>query len=236
MTGVQTCALPIFAEADGEVVRADGDAVEVQYKDGVKRYDLIHFAKSNDDRCVNQKVRVSRGETVTKGDILIEGMSIAEGELALGKDLLVAFMPWGGYNMDDAIVISRRLVEDDTLTSVNIKDYSVEVRETKLGPEIVTRDIPNVSEDSLRHLDEDGIVQIGSEVKAGDVLVGKITPKGEQELSSEERLLRAIFGEKAKDVRDTSQRMNNAGGGKVVGVKIFSRENGHNLADRKSVV
>ena len=219
----------IVAEADGEVVRADGDAVEVQYKDGVKRYDLIHFAKSNDDRCVNQKVRVSRGEKVTKGDILIEGMSIAEGELALGKDLLVAFMPWGGYNMDDAIVISRRLVEDDTLTSVNIKDYSVEVRETKLGPEIVTRDIPNVSEDSLRHLDEDGIVQIGSEVKAGDVLVGKITPKGEQELSSEERLLRAIFGEKAKDVRDTSQRMNNAGGGKVVGVKIFSRENGHEL-------
>ena len=219
----------IVAEADGEVVRADGDAVEVQYKDGVKRYDLIHFAKSNDDRCVNQKVRVSRGETVTKGDILIEGMSIAEGELALGKDLLVAFMPWGGYNMDDAIVISRRLVEDDTLTSVNIKDYSVEVRETKLGPEIVTRDIPNVSEDSLRHLDEGGIVQIGSEVKAGDVLVGKITPKGEQELSSEERLLRAIFGEKAKDVRDTSQRMNNAGGGKVVGVKIFSRENGHEL-------
>ena len=189
----------------------------------------IHFTKSNDDRCINQKVRVQRGEQVAKGDILIEGMSIADGELALGKDLLVAFMPWGGYNMEDAIVISRRLVEDDTLTSVNIKDYSVEVRETKLGPEIVTRDIPNVSEDSLRHLDEDGIVQVGSEVRAGDVLVGKITPKGEQELSSEERLLRAIFGEKAKDVRDTSQRMNNAGGGKVVGVKIFSRENGHEL-------
>ena len=219
----------IVADGDGEVVRADGDAVEVKYKDGVKRYDLIHFAKSNDDRCVNQKVCVTRGEKVKAGDILIEGMSVADGELALGKDLLVAFMPWGGYNMDDAVVISRRLVEDDTLTSVNIKDYSVEVRETKLGPEIVTRDIPNVSEDSLRHLDEDGIVQIGSEVKAGDVLVGKITPKGEQELSSEERLLRAIFGEKAKDVRDTSQRMNNAGGGKVVGVKVFSRENGHEL-------
>ena len=138
-------------------------------------------------------------------------------------------MPWGGYNMDDAIVLSDRLVKDDTLTSINIKDYNVEVRETKLGPEIVTRDIPNVSEESLRHLDEDGIVQVGSEVKAGDVLVGKITPKGEQELSSEERLLRAIFGEKAKDVRDTSQRMNNAGGGKVVGVKVFSRENGHEL-------
>ena len=160
---------------------------------------------------------------------MIEGMSIADGELALGKDLVVAFMPWAGYNMDDAVVISRRLVEDDTLTSINIKDYNVEVRETKLGPEIVTRDIPNVSEDSLRHLDENGIVQLGSEVAAGDVLVGKITPKGEQELSSEERLLRAIFGEKAKDVRDTSQRMNNAGGGKVVGVKIFSRENGHEL-------
>ena len=219
----------IVAEADGEVVRADAEAVEVKYADGVKRYDLIHFAKSNDDRCINQKVRVSRGDTVVKGDTLIEGASIADSELALGKDLLVAFMPWGGYNMDDAVIISRRLVEDDTLTSINIKDYTVEVRETKLGPEIVTRDIPNVSEDSLRHLDENGIVQIGSEVKAGDVLVGKITPKGEQELSSEERLLRAIFGEKAKDVRDTSQRMNNAGGGKVVGVKVFSRENGHEL-------
>ncbi len=219
----------VTAKADGEVIRADGEAVEVRYADGVKRYDLIHFAKSNDDRCINQKVRVSRGQTVAKGDTLIEGASIADGELALGKDLLVAFMPWGGYNMDDAVILSRRLVEDDTLTSINIKDYTVEVRETKLGPEIVTRDIPNVSEDSLRHLDESGIVQIGSEVKAGDVLVGKITPKGEQELSSEERLLRAIFGEKAKDVRDTSQRMNNAGGGKVVGVKVFSRENGHEL-------
>ena len=219
----------VVAEADGEVIRADADRIEVKYADGVKKYDLIHFAKSNDDRCINQKVRVARGQQVEKGDILIEGMSIADGELALGKDLLVAFMPWGGYNMEDAIVISRRLVEDDTLTSVNIKDYTVEVRETKLGPEIVTRDIPNVSEDSLRHLDEEGIVQVGSEVKAGDVLVGKITPKGEQELSSEERLLRAIFGEKAKDVRDTSQRMNNAGGGKVVGVKVFTRENGHEL-------
>ena len=210
----------IQASADGEVVRADADEVHVKYADGVK---------NNDDRCYNQKVRVERGDKVKKGDILIEGASIAGGEIALGKNLLVAFMPWGGYNMEDAIIMSRRLVEDDRLTSINIKDYTVEVRETKLGPEIVTRDIPNVSEESLRHLDENGIVQIGSEVKAGDVLVGKITPKGEQELSSEERLLRAIFGEKAKDVRDTSQRMNNAGGGKVVGVKIFSRENGHEL-------
>ena len=219
----------ITAEAEGEVIRADGDVVEVKYEDGVRSYELLHFEKSNDDRSINQKVRVSRGQKVKKGDILIEGASIADGEIALGRDLRVAFMPWGGYNMDDAIIISNRLVQDDELTSVNIKDYMVEVRETKLGDEQITRDIPNVSEHSLRHLDENGIVQIGSEVKAGDVLVGKITPKGEQELSSEERLLRAIFGEKAKDVRDTSQRMNNTGGGKVVGVRIFSRESGHEL-------
>ena len=219
----------IVAEAAGEVLKADADEVRVEYADGVKTYNPMHFIKSNDDRSINQKVVVVRGQKVKKGDILIEGASIADGEIALGKDLLVAFMPWNGYNMDDAIVLSQRLVQDDTLTSINIKDYMVEVRETKLGPEIVTRDIPNVSEESLRHLDEEGIVQLGSEVKAGDVLVGKITPKGEQELSSEERLLRAIFGEKAKDVRDTSQRMSGTGGGKVVGVKIFSRDNGHEL-------
>jgi DNA-directed RNA polymerase subunit beta len=219
----------VVAEADGEVVRADGDVVSVKYKDGVKDYELVHFEKSNDDRSINQKTRVLRGQKVKEGDILIEGASVADGEIALGRDLRVAFMPWGGYNMDDAIILSDRLVQDDELTSINIKDYMVEVRETKLGNEQITRDIPNVNEHSLRHLDEEGIVQVGSEVKAGDVLVGKITPKGEQELSSEERLLRAIFGEKAKDVRDTSQRMNNTGGGKVVGVRIFSRENGHEL-------
>lgn len=219
----------VVAEGAGEVVRADADEVEVKYKDGNKKYQPIHFAKSNDERSINQKVRVSRGDKVKKGDILIEGASIDDGEIALGKDLLVAFMPWGGYNMDDAIVLSDRLVQEDTLTSINIKEYTVEIRETKLGDEIVTRDIPNVSEESLRHLDETGVVEIGSEVKTGDVLVGKITPKGEQELSSEERLLRAIFGEKAKDVRDTSLRMNNAGGGKVVAVKRFSRELGHDL-------
>jgi DNA-directed RNA polymerase subunit beta len=219
----------VTAEGDGEVVRADGDVIEVKYKDGTKSYELIHFQKSNDDRSINQKVRVLRGDKVKAGDILIEGASVADGEIALGRDLRVAFMPWGGYNMDDAIILSSRLVQDDELTSINIKDYMVEVRETKLGDEQTTRDIPNVSEYTLRHLDEQGIVQVGAEVKAGDVLVGKITPKGEQELSSEERLLRAIFGEKAKDVRDTSQRMNNAGGGKVVGVKIFTREDGHEL-------
>jgi len=219
----------ILASGDGEVVRADADEIHIKYADGLKKYELIHFAKSNDDRCINQKTCVVRGQMVKEGDVLIEGASVNDGELALGRDLMVAFMPWGGYNMDDAIVLSSRIVQDDALTSINIKDYTIEVRETKLGNEIVTRDIPNVSEESLRHLDENGIIQIGSEVKSGDVLVGKITPKGEQELSSEERLLRAIFGEKAKDVRDTSLRMNNAGGGKIVGVKIFSRENGNEL-------
>ena len=219
----------VIAEDDGEVVRADSVAVEVEYKSGVAKYELKHFEKTADDRCYNQKVVVSRGQKVKKGDILIEGASIKDGEIALGRDLRVAFMSWGGFNMDDAVIISDRLVKTDMLTNINIKDYTVEVRETKLGPEVVTRDIPNASEYSLRHLDENGIVQIGSEVKPGDVLVGKITPKGEQELSSEERLLRAIFGEKAKDVRDTSQRMKNTGSGKVIGVKIFSKENGHEM-------
>jgi len=219
----------VVADEAGEVKRADGVAVEVEYKSGLKKYDLVHFAKTNDDRCYNQRVTVKRGDKVKKGDILIEGASISEGELALGKNLLVAFMPWRGYNMDDAIIISSRLVHDDTLTSINIRDFDVEVRETKLGPEQVTRDIPNVSEHVLRHLGEDGIVTIGSEVKNGDVLVGKITPKGEQELSSEERLLRAIFGEKAKDVRDTSVRMNGSDVGKVVDVKIYTRDQGHEL-------
>ena len=219
----------ILAEGDGEVVRADAVAIEVKYKDGSKTYELKHFEKTADDRSYNQKVVVTRGQKVKKGDILAEGASVKDGEIALGRDLRVAFMSWGGFNMDDAVIISDRLVKNDSLTNINIKDYMVEVRETKLGPEKVTRDIPNVGEYALRHLDENGIVQIGSEVKPGDVLVGKITPKGEQELSSEERLLRAIFGEKAKDVRDTSQRMGNTGSGKVIGVKIFSRENGHEM-------
>lgn len=219
----------VVAEAAGEVVKADGISVIVKYKDGEKEYSLEHFQKTNDDRCYNQRVKVVRGQKVKKGDILIEGASVTNGELALGKDLLVAFMPWRGYNMDDAIVISSRLVEDDELTSINIKDFDVEVRETKLGPEQVTRDIPNVPEKSLRHLGEDGIVVVGSEVQPGDILVGKITPKGEQELSSEERLLRAIFGEKAKDVRDTSVRMDGSSTGKVVGVRVYTREQGHEL-------
>ena len=220
----------VTATGSGVVKKADGESVIVTYtKGGDVEYKLQHFEKTNDDRCYNQHCRVVRGQKVKAGDTLIEGASINDGELALGRDLLVAFMPWRGYNMDDAIVISNRLVEDDTLTSINIKDFDVEVRETKLGPEQVTRDIPNVSEHSLRHLGEDGIVTVGSEVKNGDILVGKITPKGEQELSSEERLLRAIFGEKAKDVRDTSVRMNGSSTGKVVDVRVYTREQGHDL-------
>jgi DNA-directed RNA polymerase subunit beta len=219
----------IVAEGDGEVVKASASEVIVKYKEGNISYRPQHFVRSNEGTSINQKVVVNTGDKVKEGDPLVEGMSIQGGELALGKDLRVAFMPWGGYNFEDAIIISRKLVEDDTLTSIHIVDFMVEVRETKLGPEIVTRDIPNVSEEALRHLDEDGIVRIGAEVHPGDILVGKITPKGEQELSSEERLLRAIFGEKAKEVRDTSQRMSNGKHGKVVGVKVFSRANGHEL-------
>jgi DNA-directed RNA polymerase subunit beta len=218
-----------LAEGAGEVIKATADEVIVKYKEGNKTYEPLHFVRSNEGTSINQRVVVNTGDKVKAGDVLIEGMSIDGGELALGKDLRVAFMPWAGYNFEDAIIISRKLVEDDTLTSVHIVDFMIEVRETKLGPEIITRDIPNVSEETLRHLDEDGIVRIGAEVHPGDILVGKITPKGEQELSSEERLLRAIFGEKAKEVRDTSQRMSNGKHGKVVGVKIFSRENGHEL-------
>ena len=219
----------ILAQGAGEVVKASSDEIAVKYKDGTVTYSPQHFVRSNEGTSINHRVVVNTGDKVKEGDVLIEGMSIEGGELALGKDLLCAFMPWSGYNFEDAIIVSRRLVQDDTLTSIHIVDFMIEVRETKLGPEIVTRDIPNVSEETLRHLDEDGIVRIGAEVHPGDILVGKITPKGEQELSSEERLLRAIFGEKAKEVRDTSQRMSNGKHGKVVGVKVFSRENGHDL-------
>lgn len=229
-TVAQNTGQLVIAEGDGEVLKASADEVVIKYKSGQKTtYTPVHFMRSNEGSSINQFVVVNSGDKVKAGQPIIEGMSTQGGELALGKDLLVAFMPWSGYNFEDAIIISRKLVEDDTLTSIHIVDYMTEVRETKLGPEIVTRDIPNVSEESLRHLDEDGIVRIGAEVHPGDILVGKITPKGEQELSSEERLLRAIFGEKAKEVRDTSQRMSTGRHGKVVGVKVFSRASGHEL-------
>ncbi len=220
----------IVAEAAGEVLKADADEIRVKYSDKlIKTYHPTHFVKTNANRSFNQRVVVTREQKVKRGQPLIEGASIADGEVALGRDVIVAYMPWKGYNMEDAIIVSRRLVEDDALTSIDIASSMVEVRDTKLGPEIVTRDIPNASEEALRNLDENGIVAVGSEVKPGDVLVGKITPKGEQELSSEERLLRAIFGEKARDVRDTSHRVGRSEGGKVVAVRIFDRDSGYEL-------
>ena len=221
----------VVAESSGVVQQATADKVVVSYdKPALKKtYHPIHFRRSNHDTAINQKVVVNNGQKVKKGQPLIEGMSIERGELALGRDLLVAFMFWGGYNFEDAIVVSERLIKDDVLTSINITKYEIEVRETKLGPEVTTLDIPNAAEESLRHLDESGIIRSGARVKAGDILVGKITPKGEQELSNEERLLRAIFGEKAKDVRDTSLRLPNGKSGKVIGIDIFSKNEGYAL-------
>ena len=220
----------ILAEQDGVVDSATAREVKVTYKNGEsKSYELTNFARSNVGTTIHQKATVAAGEDIKKGDVLIDGMSTDMGELALGQNVLVAFMNWQGYNFEDAIVLSQRLVRDDRYTSIHIETYTVDVRDTKLGPEVVTRDIPNVSEDSLKDLDERGIIRIGAEVTAGDILVGKITPKGEQELSSEEKLLRAIFGEKARDVKDTSLRLHNGERGKVVGVKLFARENGDEL-------
>lgn len=220
----------ILAEDTGTVAKATSREIVVDYTNlGRKTYPLQVFDRSNEGTAITDRTVVESGQKVAEGDLLADGMSTENGELALGANLMVGFMSWEGYNFEDAIVISRRLVEDDTLTSVHIEEYSMEVRETKLGPEQVTRDIPNVSEDVLANLDETGIVRVGAEVGPGDILVGKITPKGEQELSSEERLLRAVFGEKAKDVRDSSRRMPGGKHGKVVGVKVFSRESGHEL-------
>jgi DNA-directed RNA polymerase subunit beta len=220
----------VLAEQDGLVLSATAREVTVQYKDGsTKTYELINFVRSNVGTSIHQKCVVAAGEEIKKGDVLVDGMSTEHGELALGQNVLVAFMNWKGFNFEDAIVLSQRLVNDDRYTSIHIETHTVDVRDTKLGPEQVTRDIANVSEESLKDLDENGIVRIGAEVTAGDILVGKITPKGEQELSSEEKLLRAIFGEKARDVKDTSLRLPNGERGKVVGVKVFSRENGDEL-------
>jgi DNA-directed RNA polymerase subunit beta len=220
----------VVAEGAGMVRAASASEITVQYDNGNSiTYPLQTFVRSNDGASIHQRTIVSSGQKVKKGDILADGMSTQDGELALGQNVLVAFMSWGGYNFEDAVILSQRLVQDDRYSSIHIETHQVDVRDTKLGPEVVTRDIPNVSEDSLKDLDEGGIVRIGAEVTAGDILVGKITPKGEQELSSEEKLLRAIFGEKARDVKDTSLRMPNGERGKVVGVKIFSRENGDEL-------
>ena len=193
-------------------------------------YRLAKFRRSNQDTCINQTPRVQRGpEACKKGDIIADGPSTDHGELALGKNLLVALMPWEGYNFEDAIILSERLVRDDVLTSIHIHEHEVDARDTKLGPEEITRDIPNLSEDIMRDLDERGIIRVGAEVGPGDVLVGKVTPKGETELTPEERLLRAIFGEKAREVRDTSLKVPHGESGKVIDVKVFSRDDGDEL-------
>ena len=192
-------------------------------------YRLSKFRRSNQGTCINQKPLVDIGDELKLGDVLADGPSTHQGELALGKNLLVAFMPWKGHNFEDAIVISERLVKDDVLTSIHIEEHEIDARDTKLGAEEITRDIPNLSEDILKDLDERGIIRIGAEVGAGDILVGKVTPKGETELTPEERLLRAIFGEKAREVRDTSLKVPHGETGKVIDVRVFSREDGHEL-------
>ncbi|HNI36371.1 MAG TPA: DNA-directed RNA polymerase subunit beta, partial [Microthrixaceae bacterium] len=221
----------ILATDDGHVVEVDGRSITVEYKtQGRVTYRLHKFERSNQDTCINQHPIVSEGEKVQKGTVLAEGPSTDNGELALGKNLLVAFMPWEGYNFEDAIILSQRLVKDDVLTSIHIKEHEVDARDTKLGPEEITRDIPNLSDEILADLDERGIIRVGAEVEPGDVLVGKVTPKGETELTPEERLLRAIFGEKAREVRDTSLKVPHGEVGKVIDVKVFSRDESHELA------
>jgi len=220
----------ILAEEDGTITEVDGNAITVQYKNkGRVVYRLLKFERSNQDTCINQKPIVAQGQVIKKGDILAHGPSTDNGELALGKNLVVAFMPWEGYNFEDAIILSERLVKDDVLTSIHIKEHEIDARDTKLGPEEITRDIPNLSDEILADLDERGIIRVGAEVSAGDVLVGKVTPKGETELTPEERLLRAIFGEKAREVRDTSLKVPHGEKGKVIDVKVFSRDDGHEL-------
>ncbi|MBV9952650.1 MAG: DNA-directed RNA polymerase subunit beta [Acidimicrobiia bacterium] len=229
----------IIALGNGTVTEVDGDHITVEYDEkvldtdgrriGRKVYRLLKFERSNQDTCINQKPVVREGDKIKLGDILANGPSTDNGELALGKNLLVAFMPWEGYNFEDAIILSERMVRDDVLTSIHIHEHEVDARDTKLGPEEITRDIPSLSEEILADLDERGIIRIGAEVGAGDVLVGKVTPKGETELTPEERLLRAIFGEKAREVRDTSLKVPHGEEGKVIDVKVQNRDDGHEL-------
>jgi DNA-directed RNA polymerase subunit beta len=220
----------ILAEGDGRVTEVTGDTITVEY-DGQGRttYRLQKFRRSNQTTCINQRPLVNEGDEVATGDVLADGPSTHKGELALGKNLLVAFMPWEGHNFEDAIILSERLVRDDVLTSIHIEEHEIDARDTKLGAEEITRDIPNLSEEILKDLDERGIIRIGAEVGPGDVLVGKVTPKGETELTPEERLLRAIFGEKAREVRDTSLKVPHGETGKVIDVRVFSRDDGHEL-------
>lgn len=220
----------VVAKEDGEVTYVDSRRIEVTSKKGETTiYNLNKFARSNTSTSMNQHPIVNKGDKVKKGTALADGAATDQGELALGQNMLVAYMTWDGGNYEDAILISERVVKNDNYTSVSIEDYSIDIRDTKLGPEVLTRDIPNVSEEKLKDLDREGIVRIGANVSSGDILVGKITPKGETELSAEEKLLRAIFGEKAKDVRDTSLYLKHGERGKVIGVKVFSRDKGDKL-------
>jgi DNA-directed RNA polymerase subunit beta len=235
-TGVETRAARdsghlVLADEAGEIVEVDGRHIVLLATSGKRyTYELTKFVRSNASTCINQIPIVNVGDKVVAGEVLADGPSTELGELALGQNVTVAFMAWEGYNYEDAIILSERVVHDDRFTSIHIEDYTIDVRETKLGPEAITSDIPNVGEEKLKDLDEEGIVRIGAEVSSGDILVGKITPKGETELSAEEKLLRAIFGEKAKDVRDTSLYLEQGEHGKVVDIKIFTREAGDKLA------
>jgi len=221
----------ILSKTPGIVEFVSGSRIDVRGDDGrLYTYKLRKFERSNQGTCINQKPIVRAGQRVEEGAVLADGPSTDHGELALGRNVLVAFMPWEGFNFEDAILISEELVRDDTFSSIHIEEYEAQARDTKLGPEEITRDISNVGEDSLKDLDERGIIRIGAEVKPGDILVGKVTPKGETELTAEERLLRAIFGEKAREVRDTSLRVPHGEGGIVVDVKVFSRDNGDELS------
>ncbi len=216
----------VLAEDDGVVMSADANIIRVQYDNGkIRDHEVVKFLRSNQGTCFNQIPVVERGQRVVKGEVLADGPAIKDGEISLGKNALIGFMTWEGYNYEDAVLISEKIVREDVYTSIHIEEYETEARDTKLGPEEITRDIPNVGEDMLKDLDEDGIIHIGAEVHADDILVGKVTPKGETELTAEERLLRAIFGEKAREVRDTSLRVPHGECGIVVDVKVFTREN-----------
>ena len=233
---VDSGTIPL-AEGDGVVTRVTAREVVVQYDNGEeKNYHLTKFLRSNQSTCINMRPIVDLGERVKKGDVLADGPSTDKGEIALGKNALIGFMTWEGYNYEDAVLLNERLVRDDVYTSIHIEEYESESRDTKLGPEEITRDIPNVGEDALRNLDERGIIRVGAEIQAGDILVGKVTPKGETELTAEERLLRAIFGEKAREVRDTSLRAPHGESGIVVDVKVFTRENGDELSPGVNMV
>ena len=220
----------IIAQHDGKVTYADADKVEVRREDGsLDIYKISKFRRSNSGTAYNQRTLVKVGDLVEKGDFIADGPSMEKGEMALGQNPIVAYMTWEGYNFEDAVIMSERLVKDDVYTSVHLEEYESETRDTKLGPEEITREIPNVGEDALRQLDEMGIIRIGAEVKEGDILVGKVTPKGEKDLSAEERLLHAIFGDKSREVRDASLRVPHGADGVVRDVKIFTRANGDEL-------